>query len=85
MTVAQKLMRFQRFGRELSHLDQYMINEAEVNDSERYRTFLFIQVIDRIINKSERRFTGTGLGRRTQVASPPSKNERFSDHRLMAL
>jgi hypothetical protein len=40
----------------LTHLEQYVIYEAEVTNSEHYRTFLFIPRIDGIIGEYERRF-----------------------------
>jgi hypothetical protein len=42
----------------LTHLEQYIIKEAEVTNSEHCRTFLFIPPIDGIIRESERRFIG---------------------------
>jgi len=52
------LQTFARQNRMLIHLEQYIINEAEVINSEYYRTFLFISPTDGIISESERRFIG---------------------------
>lgn len=59
MTMSLKHMGLQTIGRQnrmLTHLEQYVIYEAEVTNSEHYRTFLFIPRIDGIIGEYERRF-----------------------------
>ena len=55
----------------LTHLEQYIINEAEVTNSEHYRTFIFIPPIGGIISESERRFIGNSGDWQGANASAP--------------
>lgn len=75
MTISLKHMGLRTFGQQnrmQNHLEQYIINEAEVTNSEHHQTFLFIPPTDGIISQSERCFTGNSWDRHGANALHPS-------------